>query len=585
MQLRWSSAVETCAALLLCLAAPAAAGAQDFNFKIIAFNDLHGNLESPGKFRANAQSALVPVGGVDFLAGYVAQLKSENPVNIVVSAGDLTGASPLVSGLFHGEGTIETMNRLGLELNAVGNHEFDKGVRELNRKQHGGCFPEGEDTCKGAAVGTPVPFEGAKFQYLAANVYDTATGKTIFPGYAVKTYNGVKVAFIGLTLKDTPTVAIAKNVAGLKFTDEADAINGVVRRLQPQGVKIFVVLIHQGAMLPKADAADINGCDGGLRGAPIEAIVKRLDDGVDLVLSAHTHQAYVCELPNSVGRKIPVTQALSFGRVVTDVDMTIDRQTGEAKSVTARNVLVDRTNPTIQPDLVLQQIVAGYDTLAAPIVDRVVGSIATDIPKPTNAAGESAMGDLIADTQLEATRAAPARAQIALTNEGGVRAGLSMASGAPGVPAGKVTYGELVTAQPFGNDLVTMTLTGEQIRILLEEQFKGCALGGGPGDDVPQSNRALEVSAGFSYVWHQNAAPCAKVDAGSIRLNGVPVAAGGRYRVTMNTLMAEGGEQLYILKQGTHRVVGVQDIDAMTAYFAKHPAAKAPALDRIRLAP
>ena len=578
------AAIETCAVVLLCLAALRVnADAQDFKLKIIAFNDFHGNLESPGKFRADPQSPLVPVGGVDYLAGYIAHLKSENPTNTVVSAGDLTGASPLVSGLFQDEGTIETMDRMGLELNAVGNHEFDKGLTELRRKQRGGCFPGDHNTCEGAAVGTPVPFEGAKFQYLAANVYDTATGKTIFPGYAIKTWNGVKVAFIGLTLKDTPTIVITKNVAGLRFTDEADAINAIVHKLQPQGVKIFVVLIHQGGMQPEKDTADINSC--GLKGSPIEAVVSRLDDAVDLVLSAHTHQAYVCELPNNAGRKIPVTQALSFGRMVTDVDMTIDPHTRRATSIMARNILVDRTNPAIQPDLALRQIVAGYSKLAAPIVDRVVGAVTADIPKAINSAGESAMGDLIADAQLEATRAAPARAQIAVTNEGGVRAGLPFVSGAPGVPAGKITFGELVTAQPFGNDLVTMTLTGEQIHTLLEEQFKGCALGAKPGDDVPENNRPLQLSAGFSYVWRQDAPPCHKVDSRTIWLNGAPVVPTARYRVTVNSLLAEGGEQLYVLKQGTDRVFGVQDLGAMMAYFTRHPAVQPPRAGRIQMAP
>src|SRR6185312_7797171 len=373
-----------------------AACAQDFHLKIIAFNDFHGNLQSPGRLRANAQSREAAAGGVDYLAGYVARLRAENPLNVVVSAGDLTGASPLVSALFHDEPTIETMNRLGLEINAVGNHEFDNGLQELKRKQHGGCFAGDGNTCEGAKVGTPTPFEGAKFQYLAANVYDKRTGRTIFPGYTIKTFKGVKVAFIGLTLKDTPTIVIAKNVAGLKFTDEADAINGIVRRLKPQGVTVFVVLIHQGGFQKREGAADINGCAGGLKGYPIESIVNRLDDAVDVVFSAHTHVSYVCRVANSKGRAIPVTQASSFGRVLTDADLTIDQQTGRVRNVTTRNLLVDRTNPEIEPDLALRRIVDRYAALAAPIVNRVVGSIARDVPKEVNAAGESAMGDLIA---------------------------------------------------------------------------------------------------------------------------------------------------------------------------------------------
>jgi len=557
-----------------------AARAQDFQLKIIALNDLHGNLESPGQFRANMQSPRVPVGGVDYLAGYVAQLKSENPTNIVVSAGDLTGASPLVSGLFHDEGTIEAMNRVGLELNAVGNHEFDNGMQELRRKQRGGCSSVDRNTCEGARVGTPVPFEGAKYQYLAANVVDAATGKAIFPAYAIKAYKGVKVAFIGVTLKETPTIVITKNVAGLRFTDEADAINRVVRQLRARGVKIFVVLIHQGGMQTGKDAADINTCDGGLNGYPILGMVKRLDDGVSLVLSAHTHVAYVCELPNSVGRNVTVTSASAFGRMLTDVDMTIDPRSGTATHVTARNLLVDRTNKAIRPDATIAGIIAKYAELAAPIVNRVVGSITTEVKKAVTAAGENEIGDLIADAQLEATRGE--HAVVAFTNESGVRTGLSFASGAPGVEAGRVTYGELVAAQPFGNDLVTMTMTGEQLRVMLEEQFKGCALGAQPGEgDPPTETRMLEPSAGFSYTWHQDAPVCRKVDAGSIRLNGAVVVPTAKYRVTVNSLLADGGAQFYVLRRGTERVVGEHDVEAMTAYFAKHSPVSPPKVGRI----
>ena len=258
------------------LALVGAARADDFKLKIIAFNDFHGNLQSPGKIAANAQSPEVAAGGVDFLAGYVEHLKSESPYSVVVSAGDLIGASPLVSALFHDEDTIEAMNRLGLELTSVGNHEFDKGKQELLRIQRGGCSTQDQNTCKGSVTGTPVPFEGAKFEYLAANVFDTTTGKTLFPAYAIKTYNGVQIAFIGLTLKDTPTIVTPSGVAGLRFADEASTINSIVSQLRNQGIKIFVVLIHQGGTQTTKGTHDINACEGGLNGSPIQSIVGKL---------------------------------------------------------------------------------------------------------------------------------------------------------------------------------------------------------------------------------------------------------------------------------------------------------------------
>ena len=491
--------------------------AQQFRLKIIAINDLHGNLESPGKFRASPDSPEVPAGGVDYLAGYIEQLKSENPDNVVVSAGDLTGASPLASNLFHDEGTIEAANRMGLEINAVGNHEFDHGLGELQRFQHGGCSTSDKNSCKGAVVGTPLPFEGAKFEYLAANVFDTRTGKTIFPGYAVKTYHGVKVAFIGVTLKETPTIVVPKNVAGLRFADEAATINSTARELRRQGIESIVVLIHQGGYQKVEGPRDINACVGDMNGHPIRTIVGQLDDAVDLVISAHSHEPYVCQLPNRVGRKVVVTSASSYGRVVSDIDVTIDTKTRGITAVTAHNLLVDRTNPAIKPDAEVAHIVDGYAKLAAPIVNRVVGSVAGEITRTKSESGETPMGALVADAELEATSApGSGGAQVALTNEGGIRAGLS---------EGKVTYGELFTAQPFGNNMVTMSLTGAQIKTLLEEQFKGCGMGAPAGEPVPVIDRILQPSEGFSYSWSRSGAACNKVDAGSIRIGGVAVSA------------------------------------------------------------
>lgn len=570
----------------MALAWVSVAGAQEVHLKIVGLNDLHGNLQSPGVFRAAPDSPEVPVGGAEVLAGYVERLTSENPHHIVVSAGDLTGGSPLISTLFHHEDTIEVANRLGLELNGVGNHEFDQGTAELMRLQHGGCSTKDANTCKGAVTGTPVPFEGAKFQYLAANVFDAKSGRTIFPGYAIKRYGGVKVAFIGLTLKDTPTIVVSSQVAGLRFAEEAETVNGIVRRLRRQGIESFVVLIHQGGYQttpPDTKTVDINGCAGGLEGYPIRDIVGKLDDAVDLVLSAHTHAAYVCRLPNSAGRTIPVTSASAFGRVVTDIDVTLSRKTRDVTAVTARNVLVDRTDASVVPDAAIKKIVDGYATLAAPITNRVVGSVKATLLKSKSDNEESAVGDVIADAQLEATRAQGA--QVAFMNAGGIRADVPFSPGLPGVPDGMVTYGELFAVHPFGNWLVTMTLTGEQIRILLEEQYKGCALGGPAGAQGPTSNRSLNPSAGFSYAYRKDGPACGKVVPGSIRIGGAALDPAAKYRVTVNSLLADGGAEMYVLKQGTDRAIGTTDLEALMAYFASHPDVAPPTGSRIQEAP
>jgi 5'-nucleotidase len=521
--------------------------------KIISFNDFHGNLESPGSFSG------VPAGGVDVLAAYVNLLKGQNPNNVVVSAGDLVGASPLISALFHDEPTIETMNRLGLEFNAVGNHEFDDGREELLRMQNGGCHPTDPNTCQGAQVGTPVPFEGAKFNFLAANVVDTATGETLFPAYMVKNFKGNRVAFIGMTLEGTPSIVSPSGVAGLAFHDEADTVNALIPELKRRGIESIVVLIHEGGLT----TGGINECPNA-SGAILD-IVKRFSDAVDLVVSGHTHRAYICALPNAAGRLIPVTSGGSFGRVITDTTLTLDTRSREVIAAQAQNLVVDRTQQT--PVAEIANIVAGYKALAAPIANQVIGSVTVDVTRTVNAAGESALGDVIADAQFAAT-AAPefGNAVVGFMNPGGIRADLLFTqSGTEG--DGNVTYGEAFTVQPFGNSLVTMTLSGAQIETLLEQQFTGCP------NNQP-FNRILQVSEGFSYTWDNARPACDKIDPATIKIAGVVLDPAASYRLTVNSFLADGGDNFTVLTQGTDRLGGAQDLDALSAYFAaKSPVA------------
>ncbi len=565
-----------CLSICSCAVLPA-----DTQIKIIAFNDFHGQLEAPGNLRANAATAAptIPVGGAEWMAAYVDSLKAKNPNNVVVSAGDLIGATPLISALFHDEPTIEVMNRLGLEFNAVGNHEFDEGRDELLRMQNGGCHPSDDYSCQGAAVGTPVPFEGAKFAFLAANVQDTASKKTLFAPYAIKTFGKVRVAFIGMTLKETPTIVSPSGVAGLEFTDEAATVNGLIPKLRARGVRAVVVLIHQGGTQPVTQAADtINSCVGNLSGTPIASIVNRLDDEVDLVISGHTHQAYNCLLANKTGRFISVTSANSIGRVLTDIDVAVNPKSGDITSVTAQNKLVDRSATGIVADTEIATIVSKYRRLARPIANRVIGEITAAMPDaPANAAGETALGDVIADAQLQATAAADlGNAVVAFMNPGGIRSpGLLYPSSAAAEGDGKVTYGELFTVQPFGNSLTTLTITGEQIHILLEQQFTGCHASNAPAewnypasDTTGQSfNRILQISSGFTYSWSANGPGCDKVARDSIKLNGAVINPLLNYRITVNNFLADGGDKFYVLAKGSKRLGGAQDVDALEAFF------------------
>lgn len=535
--------------------------------KIIAFNDFHGNLQSPGTFSGS------PSGGVDVLATYVNNLKAQNPNNVVVSAGDLIGASPLISAFFHDEGSIETMNRLGLEFNAVGNHEFDEGRAELLRMQNGGCHPTDSNSCQGTAVGTPVPFEGAKFKFLAANVFDTATGKTLFVPYGIKSFGNLRVGFIGLTLKDTPSIVTPSGVAGLTFQDEADTVNALIPKLRARGVEAIVVLIHQGGFQASTAPNFINDCSGALQDpitSPIKGVVSRLDDAVDLVISGHTHTGYNCLLPNKVGRNIPVTQASSFGRVLSDINLSIDTATGNVTAVAVNNIIVNRSAAGITPDATIAGIVNGYNNLVSPLANAVVGSITGPATNSANAAGEMDAGDLIADAQWQATQPAQfGGAQLAFMNAGGVRN--------PGFTATTyphdVTYGETFTVQPFGNTLVTVTMTAQQIKDVLEQQFTGC--NGQP------AQRVLQASNGFSFSWSASAAACSKIV--DVALNGVPLVTSGTvlnpsstYRVTINNFLSTGGDNFTVFKSATNALGGPQDIDALIAYLANFKVPNAP---------
>jgi 5'-nucleotidase len=416
------------------------------------------------------------------------------------------------------------------------------------------------------------PFGGANFRYLAANVVWEKNGKPIFPAYKTRSYAGARVAFIGMTLEGTPNIVTPSGVAGLDFLDEADTVNALIPEIRKKGVETVVVLIHEGGAQPAP--APYNGCVG-ISGAIVD-IVNRMDDEVDLVISGHTHNAYNCTIPNAAGRQVPVSSASSFGRLVTDIDMTINRASGEPTSITVNNVIVTRD---VAMDSFMTALIAKYNAIAAPLANRVIGSISGNITRTNNAAGESALGDVIADGQLAATDDPGfGEAVVAFMNPGGIRADLSYASSPAGEGDGNVTYGEMFTVQPFGNSLVTMTLTGAQIETLLEQQFANCVPGA-------TSNRILQVSAGFTYSWSLSAPACSKVEPSTIMLNGVVVDPGASYRVTVNSFLADGGDSFPVLIQGTDRLGGAVDTDAFEAYFGTNSPVDPGPQNRITVVP
>ncbi|HEU4746007.1 MAG TPA: 5'-nucleotidase C-terminal domain-containing protein, partial [Anaerolineales bacterium] len=325
-----------------------------------------------------------------------------------------------------------------------------------------------------------------------------------------------------------------------------------------KGIETIVVLIHEGGSQNPPPGA-INAC-AGISG-PIVDIVNRMDDEVDIVISGHTHLPYNCEIDGKL-----VTSAFSFGRLVTKVDVTIDKTTRDVVTRVADNRIVTRDVPKAN---LLTALIDKYNAIAAPLANRIIGKITADITRTTNPAGESALGDVIADAQLEATNdPGLGDAVVAFMNPGGIRADFTYAGSIAGEGDGNVTYGEMFTVQPFGNSMVTMTLTGAQIETLLEQQFNGCG--------IQNSTRILQVSNGFTYSWSLGATACNKVDPATIKLNGVTVDPNATYRVTVNSFLADGGDNFSVLKDGTERLGGEVDTDALEKYFAANPDGIAP---------
>jgi 5'-nucleotidase len=493
--------------------------------QILSINDFHGNI-------ATTSSAFGGVGRADYLAANMAAAEAEVTNSIIVSAGDLIGASPLVSALFHDEPTIEAMNMIGLDINGVGNHEFDEGSLELLRMQNGGPHPVDGDI-------DGDPFNGADFEFLAANVFVTATGKTIFPPYTIKEYEGIKVAFIGMTLEGTPSIVTPAGVAGLTFKDEVDSANALIPGLQAQGIEAIVVLMHQGGFASEG-GGDGDGC--GTLSNPLYDIVVGLDDAVDVVIGGHNNQRFTCM---DVEGKA-VTMAYHSGRMFTDIDVTLDRETGDMTVSTIDNK--ENFQAGVTPAASVTALINKYETLSAPLANQIIGTATADLKEEESTAGESYLGDVIADAQLEATKSAgTGNAVVAFMNPGGIRADIL---------AGDVTYSEAFTTQPFGNSLVTMTLTGAQIDTLLEQQWVG-----------QTGRRILQVSDGFTYTWDGDMADGAKIDASTIMIGGVMVEPGTGYRVTVNSFLASGGDNFSVLVDGTERLGGEIDLDALVTYF------------------
>ncbi len=537
------------------------------DLQVLAFNDYHGHLEAdtPGKVDG------VAAGGGEYLSAELTQLRAGNKNSLTVAAGDLIGGSPFFSGLFHDEPSVESLNAMGLDISSVGNHEFDEGIAELLRMQDGGCHPE--DGC----YFPNDPYAGADFQWLAANTVSQTTGKTPLPEYTIKKIQSVKVAFIGMTLEATPTLVAQSGILGYDFLDEVKTANALVPVLKAKGVDAIVVLLHEGGSQNPAPG-NVDACAN--VSGPIVAINNGLDPAIDALITGHTHLPYNCVLPDSAGNPRIVSSAYSFGRVVSEINLVLDKRTNDVRRdlSTATNHVVAQASLT--PDPAVTAVLDKWRPLSAEVGNRPVGTITADInrggtPGAENRGVESNAGNMVADAHLWATQINGA--QIAFMNAGGLRSDLTFASSPANEGDGVVTYGEAFTFQPFDNLLSTFPMTGAQIIDMLKEQCQPAS--------ASRPILHLGVSAGFTYDLTTTivGGKCTAVTVANVELNGSPLDSGTIYRVTANNFLADGGDNFVTFKQidPVFRIGGGNDLDALAAYLGAEGPVAPPGTDRV----
>ena len=568
------------------LAGPAAMAEAPVEVGIVAINDFHGALEppkasvgAPGPARelGGVATIAVPAGGAAYLASAVRQVQAAHRYHLTVSAGDLTSASQFASSIYLDEPSVGVANRIGLDFNAVGNHEFDRGWHELQRLQRGGCAKlTSAEPCR------IEQFPGAKFTYLAANVFGP-DGQTIFPATALRSFGKgrrkVTVGVIGLTLRGTADLVSPDRVAGLRFTDEADAINAGVTSLKAQGVAAVVVLIHQG--IRTGGVQDPGGCDK--PSGDLQPVLAKLDPRVDLVVSGHTHWAYVCEFARAgvggSGGPLLFTSAGLYGKLVTDITLAIDPMSGRVVSRKAHNVIVQsepytgasgpvaltEAYPRFDPAPDVARYVAQYVAGAKATSAQVIGHLSGPATKGTNteSAQGGALGHLIADSQLAASRGAGA--EIALMNPFGIRAPLVPKGDGP--DAGAVTFGDMFQVQPFANRLTTLSLNGAELKAVLEQ---------GLDDSGPK--QWLSPSEGFGFRYDMARAAGGRITA--MTLGGQPIDPARRYRVTVNSFLAQGGDGFSLFTNGTDAALGMTDLEALEAWIKAVSVRSVPAEQR-----
>ncbi len=576
--------------------------------QILAFNDFHGNLLPPsptnGAVLALKGDPLVagshPVdngdgtetvqaGGAAYFAAHLKQLRSLNPHTLVVSSGDLTGAAPLLSNAYTDEPTIDVFNTMVLDVEGVGNHDFDNGAPGVLRLQQGGCNPATDVDAGFGELGSCAvspTFKGANFEYLAANVdvVDAGsakipdggpTGGTLFPPYSVREIGGAKIAFIGMTLNATPTI-VSGGLPGLAFADEVTTANALVAKLKGT-VDAIVVLVHQGGF----QTGTYNDCVG-LTGTEIERIATGLDPAVSIIHSAHTHEGYNCLID---GR--PVAQAASYGRLITQYQLSVDTVSHKVLSVSAANVPVTRD---IAPDPVIQKMVDGYVKDLAPLAGQVEGYVSGDITKTPGLNGEAPLGDVITDAMKwaanETAAATPGlltegdkQVDVAFTNIGGIRDGMffdtsGFIAGADGgaLPDGEVTYQATQSIEPFGDIVDIVQCTGAQLVAVVQQNVYD-----------PLSLQLLQQS-GLTYTWSASAAQDGGTGAADptsfaiVHADGTntPLDPAASYYIAGLTFFTTGGDGYTAFGACTQIATIGTDLDIFNSYLGQTTSATSP---------
>ncbi|MFG2006547.1 bifunctional metallophosphatase/5'-nucleotidase [Spirillospora sp. NPDC048911] len=546
-----------CAAVGLALvglaAQPAAAKpgkpAPTASVRLLSLNDFHGNLEPPTGSSGTAvdeSGATVPAGGAAYVASHLKRLKDKN--TLTVAQGDLIGGSPLISAAYHDEPSVEFLGKVGVTASAVGNHEFDEGYRELQRIQWGGCHPT--DGCSPAGR-----WRGAKFDYLAANVIKEKKNKPVLKPWTIRRINGVRVGFIGVVTKTTPTIVTAGGIKGLRFDDEVTAANRAARELKRRGVRAMVLLVHEGDQVPAGQRPD--ACDV-VPGAGTR-IARDADPEIDMVLAGHTHQQYVCSVTDPKGQPRFYSSGSSFGRVITQVDFQVNKRTGDIvrSSVKGDNHVVTRD----VADPATETFVATWKERVAAIANKPIGKITASLDRTPSPGGETTVGDVIADAQLASMK--DKGAQVALMNPGGIRTDLVFKGD------GTVTYGDAFAVQPFSNIMGMVSLTGKQLDHLLEQQWEGQA-----------RERILQPSATLHFTVDRSKPVGDRVSA--ITIDGTPVNDTTTYKVAANNFLIGGGDGFTVFTEDKSPVLGGPiDLDTFTAYLGANSPLAPPKLDRI----